>query len=189
MKRKLTLVLVLFLGLLLSPLVTVAQSGDLQVVSRTGDGHWDGDDWYVELYPGEWKSSVVEVKNVSGRTLTVRGYATPCCYDGCTVTICLYSPSASLAAGATRSFTVVAAAKGAAAPGNYTAQLVIQVVIPDAPGPGPAPCPDPDLCPEPDPCPDPDPCPEPDPCPDPIPDLARALTLIPKPSCLCGHGL
>ncbi|GAI36653.1 unnamed protein product, partial [marine sediment metagenome] len=43
--------LILLLGLLIPS--TVSAASDIEVIDRTGDGHWHRDTWHVDLYPGE----------------------------------------------------------------------------------------------------------------------------------------
>ena len=64
----------IILGMLLVPTSVGADNG-IKIVDQTGDGVWI-ETWWIEMYPGETKSTSLEFKNESGNTLEVTFFVT-----------------------------------------------------------------------------------------------------------------
>ena len=50
----------------------VGAGSDIEIVSYDGDGYWDGNDWYVSLYPGETAETTLTLKNNTSKAATVK---------------------------------------------------------------------------------------------------------------------
>ena len=71
MKIRLMIAAILALSLLVGSTM-VGAAGGITIVSRTGDGIWDGDTWKVEIYPGETESTTIKLYNSSYNKLNVK---------------------------------------------------------------------------------------------------------------------
>jgi len=53
------------------PASVYASSHDIDIIEIVGDAHWSGDNWYLELYPGETAQAEITFKNRTDETLEV----------------------------------------------------------------------------------------------------------------------
>lgn len=143
-----TLVTILLLLTLVTPVY--ATSSGLTVVSREGDGTWEGNDWLVSLMPGDARQTTITLRNDNDSEITARLYASPCLVAGCSVSICFSPSTLVIPAKSTRTSRLEINAKESAPPGVYNVTTTIEPK-PDAAGTTPPPPSDPD--PEPDPAP------------------------------------
>ena len=50
----------------------VGAGSGIEIVSCRGDGYWDGNTWYVSLYPGETAETTLTLKNNTSKAVTVK---------------------------------------------------------------------------------------------------------------------
>ena len=140
MKRTIiAIVLALALPLLLAPSAISAASG-VQVVGRTGDGEWTNNTWQVEIYPGESKSTTLNLYNSSSSSLGVEVTIFPESLDNGTLTFELDKTNFTMPGRSYADTTISVKASGSTTPGTYTAELEIKsevapedVVTPEEP--------------------------------------------------------
>ena len=71
--RKIIIGIILVVVLLLStvPSPISAASPDIDIIDIDGDGYWSGDNWYLELYPGNTVQAEIVFKNRTDETIEV----------------------------------------------------------------------------------------------------------------------
>lgn len=72
MNKMKVIAIIMIVGLLLTvPTSVYASSPDIDIIEIVGDGHWSGDNWHLELYPGETAQAEITFKNRTDETLEV----------------------------------------------------------------------------------------------------------------------
>jgi len=107
----------------------VGAGSDIEIVSYTGDGYWDGNTWYVSLYPGETAEATLTLKNNASKAITIELDVTPeeCCDDE--VEFWWDNNESPIPAHGTVDISLHADVSGSAPPGKYTAGLTIKWMI------------------------------------------------------------
>ncbi len=130
--KKITIAVILALGLLLVPSAVTAASG-IQVVGKTGDGVWTDNTWQVEIYPGESKSTTLNLYNSSSSSLGVEVNISPSSLDNGNLTFELDKANFTMLRKSYADITLTVKASGSATPGTYTAELGIKSEVPPEP--------------------------------------------------------
>jgi len=134
--KKLITIPILLLALLLIPVTTDAASG-VQIVSKTGDGVWTDDTWQVEIYPGETKSTTINLHNSASNSLDVEVSIHPDSLDDGNLIFELNNSNFTMSGGSYTNVTLTVKANGSTTPGTYNATLEIKSEVPPpSPGPG-----------------------------------------------------
>ena len=171
-------VFALVLLILLIPTAVSADPG-VTVISTSGDGSWLDGTWYVDLLPGESKSTTLEFYNPSSEAVTVTTQTRPCSMDRGNIVVCFCTRTFTIEAKSSYFDTVGVTASGATTPGSYNVSLSVEprheTIVEPSPEPKPDPTPDPDPGPETKP-PVTDSDPEPDPEPTPKPPTRKPVT-------------
>ena len=117
-----TVILILSLLLVSSP---VSAAG-IAVTNKTGDGVWDGNTWKVVLYPGEIKSTTIELYNSSSSRLDVEVSVIPDSSDDGNLTFELDKTDFTMSGRSYANVTLTVKASGSTAPSTYTAELKVK---------------------------------------------------------------
>lgn len=135
MKKVIALILAVTLALLMVPSVASAASG-IQIVDRTGNGEWTNNTWQVEIYPGESKSTTLNLYNSSSSSLGVEVTIFPESLDNGNLTFELDKSTFTMPRKSYADVTLSVKANGSATLGTYTAELEIKSeVAPTPPAP------------------------------------------------------
>jgi len=76
MNNKKSLIIILLTVMLLAftfPAIPsyVIASSSVDIINTEGDGYWSGDNWHLELYPGDTAKAEITFKNRTDETLEV----------------------------------------------------------------------------------------------------------------------
>ena len=118
------LIVVVLLALLLIPMVVIAAS-DIEIIDKTGDGYWDGNTWYVELYPGETARATLRLRNNTEEAIKVelkKGSKTR--YEN--ISLWWNNNRLNLEGYQTREALLYAKVKNTAPPGQYQAEFTVE---------------------------------------------------------------
>ncbi len=132
--KKIMIALLLALSLLLVP--AAASAAGVEVDSKSGDGTWTDDTWQVEVYPGETKSTILNLYNSSSGSLDTEVTIIPDSLDNGNI---IFELDKSVFTTSGKSYTEVTlsvSANGSATPGIYTAELSITSETPSTGGGG-----------------------------------------------------
>jgi len=127
MKIGLMIVVILALGLFVGSSTAASAAGDLTVVSRTGDGTWDGATWKVGMYPGEAKTTTIVFYNSSDNKLNVKVRIKPKSLDGRDLVFELDRKNLTMAPRSHMEVVLAVRASESAEPGIYSADLEVKV--------------------------------------------------------------
>lgn len=107
----------------------VGAGSDIEIVSYSGDGYWDGNTWYVSLCPGETAETTLTLKNNTSKAVTVRLDVIP--DENCDDEVEFWWDSSELTIPrhSTADDTFYANVSGSAPPGKYTAELTIKCIV------------------------------------------------------------
>lgn len=131
--KKIILPIVLVLLLLVSS--PVSASG-VQVVGKTGDGVWTDSKWEVSIYPGEEKSTAINLYNSSSSSLGVEATVNPTTLDNGNLTFKLDTSTFTMPDKSDTTITLTVKANGSATPGTYTTLFEIKCETPPPPAGG-----------------------------------------------------
>ena len=126
MKIGLMIVAIPALGLFVGS-STASAAGGLTVVSKTGDGIWDGATWKVGMYPGKVKTTTIEFYNSSNSKLNVKVRIKPKSLAGRGLVFGLDRKNLTMAPRSHTEVTLVVRASESAGPGIYSADLEVKV--------------------------------------------------------------
>jgi len=133
MKKIIIPIILVLLGLLLVP-SPVSASG-VQVVDKTGDGVWTGNNWEVSIYPGEVKSTTINLYNSSSSPLKVEATVNPSSLDNGNLTFELSKSSFTMLGRSYTDVILTVKANGSATPGTYTTLFEIKLEVAPTPPP------------------------------------------------------
>jgi len=125
MERILVIGLVI-LSLLLIPVTAFAGAG-ITVVSKAGNGTWEGNSWNVLMYPAETKSATITLYNSSTRPLEVCISIIPLFFDGGNLAFELDKSTYIMEGGTYSTVTLTAKASSNTTPGRYATELAIKL--------------------------------------------------------------
>lgn len=126
MRIRLVIVAILILGLFIGSSLTSA-AGGIIIVSKTGDGIWDGSTWKVELYPGETKTTTIELYNSSDSKLNIKVRIKPKSLVGRNLIFELDKKNFTMAKKSYSSVILIVETNEGTPPGTYSAELEIKV--------------------------------------------------------------
>jgi len=125
------------LALCLTILITpVASAAGISIISKTGDGAWVGNNWQVDMYPAETKTTTLTLYNSSSSSLDVEASVNPISLDDGNVTFEVDNPAFTMPGKAYADITLSAGASGSATPGVYEAEFELKFEIASSSGGG-----------------------------------------------------
>ena len=104
----------------------VGTAGVITIVSRTGDGIWNGDTWKVEVYPGEAKSTTIKLYNSSYSKLNVEVRIKPKSLDGGNLIFELDKENLTMVKKSYMEVTLTVKVSEDTKPGTYSVELKVK---------------------------------------------------------------
>jgi hypothetical protein len=116
---------ILVVGLLMGSSATSA-AGGVTILSKTGDGSWDGTTWKVAMCPGETKTTTVRLYNSSGSKLNLQARVKPKSLERGDLIFELDDKNFTIAKKSYAEVTLVVTASSSVRPGTYSVGLEIK---------------------------------------------------------------
>ncbi|GAH91044.1 unnamed protein product, partial [marine sediment metagenome] len=104
--------------------LTVSAASGIEIIDKSGDGHWHRDTWHVDLYPGETAETTLRLKNNTSKSITVELDVIPDKHDK--VEFWWEDNRLTIPGHRTISRTLYVKVSNSAPPGRYTAELTIE---------------------------------------------------------------